>query len=55
MYVLDMFDADLKRLGLHEVVRAMCFGINISIPNFYTILEMYYSASGTFLTPFVYL
>ena len=51
MYVLDVFDADLKRLGLHEAVRATCLRINISIPNFYAILEMYCPASGTFFTP----
>ena len=50
MYMMDMFEADLKRLRLHEAVRASCFGINISIPNFYTVLEMYCPASGTFFT-----
>ena len=34
MYVLDVFKTDLKQLGLHEAVKAMCFGINISIPSF---------------------
>ena len=51
MYVLDAFDADLKHLGLHEVVRATCFKINISIPNFYAILKMYCSTLGMFFTP----
>ena len=50
MHVLDVFDADLKRLGPHEAVRATCFEINISIPNFYAILEMYCPVSGTFFT-----
>ena len=50
MYVSDVFKVDLKQLGLHEAVRATCFGININIPNFYVVLEMYYSASGTFFT-----
>jgi len=49
--VLDIFKVDLKRFGLYEVVRATCFGINISIPTFYAIIEMYYPASGTFFTP----
>ena len=50
MYVLEVFDTDLRRLGLHEAVRATCFRINISILNFYDILEMYCSTSGTFFT-----
>jgi len=45
-----MFEDDLKRLGFHEAVRAMCFGININIPNFYAILEIYCSVSGMFFT-----
>ena len=49
--MLDVFEAPLKRLGLYEVVRATCFGINISIPTFYAIMEMYSLASGTFFTP----
>ena len=51
MYALEVFDADLKRLGLHEAVSATCFGINISVPTFYAILEMYCLALGTFFTP----
>ena len=50
MYVLKAFEANLKRLGLYEAVRATCFRINISVPTFYAILEMYYSASGTFFS-----
>ena len=50
MYVLDVFEADLKRFGLHEAVRATCFVININILNFYTVLEMYCPVSGTFFT-----
>ena len=51
MYVLNVFDTDLKWLVLHEAVKATCFGINISIPNFYAILEMDCPTSGTFFTP----
>jgi len=51
MYVLEAFEADLKRLGLYEAVRAICFGINISVPTFYAVLEMYFLALGTFFTP----
>ena len=40
LYVLDIFKVDLKRFGLYEVVRATCFGINISIPTFYAIMKM---------------
>jgi len=50
MYVFDVIDADLKQLGLYKAVRATCFGMHINIPNFYTILEMYCPASGTFFT-----
>jgi len=39
------------RLGLYEAIRATCFEISISIPTFYTILEMYYPVSGTFFAP----
>ena len=42
---------DLMRLELYEGFRATCFRINISIPTFYAILEMYYPVSGTFFTP----
>jgi len=48
--VLDIFGADLKRLGLYKAVRATCFGNNTSIPTFYAIMEMYCPASGTFFT-----
>jgi len=51
MYVVVVFDTDLRRMGLHGVVRAAYFGINSSIPNFYTILELYCSTSCTFFTP----
>ena len=51
LYVLEVFVEDLMRLGLYEVVRATCFGISISIPTFYAILEMYCPASRTFFTP----
>jgi len=51
MYVLGVFDGDLKWLGLHEAVIATCFGININIPNFYAILEIYCPTLGTFFTP----
>ena len=50
LYVLEMFTDDLMRLGLYEAVRATCFGININIPTFYAILEMYCPTSGIFFT-----
>ena len=50
LYVLKAFADDLKQLGLYEVVRAICFGISISILTFYAILEMYCLVSGTFFT-----
>ena len=51
MYVLELFDEDLKRLELHEAIRSTCFGINISVPTFYAILKLFYPASGMFFTP----
>ena len=46
--MLKVFETDLRRLGLHESVRATCFGINISILNFYAILELCYLESAYF-------
>jgi len=51
LYVLKYFDADLLRLGLHEAVRATSHGIEISVPNFFAIFELYCPASETFFTP----
>ena len=51
LYVLEVFADDLMLLGLYEAIRATCFGISISIPTFYAILEMYCPVSGTFFTP----
>jgi len=48
MYVLEVFDTDLRQLQLYEAIRATCFKINISISNFYAILEMHYPTSGMF-------
>jgi len=44
MYVLEVFNTDLRQLGLHKAVRVTCFGINIAI------LELYCPVSGTFFT-----
>jgi len=33
LYVLEYFGEDLQRLRLHEVVRAACYGIEVSVPN----------------------
>ena len=51
LYVLSHFEEDLKRLGLYEAVRATCYGIQMSVANFYTIFELYCQAKGTFFTP----
>ena len=51
MYMLEVFAVDLKWLGLYEAIRATCFSINISVPTFYAIFEMYCLASGMFFTP----
>jgi len=50
MYVLEVFEADLKLLGLHEAVKATCFRININVPTFYAIFEIYCLVSGRFFT-----
>jgi len=51
LYVLKYFKADLMRLGLHESIRATCHGMEISVPNFFAIFELYYPALRTFFTP----
>ena len=51
LYVLEHFDANLMKVGLHEAVRATCHGIKISVPNFFAIFKLYCLASGTFFTP----
>ena len=51
LYILEHFEEDLKRLRLYEAVRATCYGIEVTVPNFYAIFELYYPASGTFFTP----
>ena len=50
MYVLKVFKINLKRLGLYEAVRVSCFGININVPTFYAILEMYCLVPDMFFT-----
>ena len=50
LYVLAYFREDLKRLGLREAVRATCYGIQISVANFYAIFELYCPVIGTFFT-----
>ena len=37
LYVLTHFEEDLERLGLYEAVRATCYGIQMSVENFYAI------------------
>jgi len=46
LYVLDHFEEDLKRLRLYEAVRATCYGIQMSVVNFYAIFELYYAPQG---------
>ena len=40
LFVLNHFDVDLKKLGLHKVVRTTCHGIEISVPNSFAIFEL---------------
>ena len=51
LYVLAHFEEDLERLGLYGAVRATCYGIQMSVANFYAIFELYCPATGTFFTP----
>jgi len=51
LYVLAHFEEDLERLGLYEAVRATCYGIQMSVVNFYAIFELYCPGIGTFFTP----
>ena len=50
LHVLAHFEEDLERLGLREAVRATCYGIQMSVVNFYAIFELYCPATGTFFT-----
>ena len=51
LYVLAHFEEDLERLRLYEAVRVTCYGIQMSVANFYAIFELYCPAIGTFFTP----
>ena len=51
LYFLAHFEEDLERLGLYEAGRTTCYGIQMSVANFYAIFEFYYPGTGTFLTP----
>ena len=51
LYVFAHFEEDLERLGLYDAVRATCYGIQMSVANFYAIFELYCLATGTFFTP----
>ena len=50
LYVFEHFDEDL-RIGLHKVVRATCYGIEVNMPTFYAIFELCCPTSGNFFTP----
>jgi len=50
-YVLNEFSDELKRLRLYEAVRSTCNEMEISVPNFYAILELYCPFTGIFFTP----
>jgi len=49
-YVLDQFSGELERLGLYEAIRATYCRMEVSVPNFYAILELYYPSTRTFFT-----
>ena len=50
MYVLEQHDDELKWLGLYKAVWVTCYGIEVSIPNFYSLFELYCPSIGTFFT-----
>ena len=50
LYVLEYFEAELMKIGLHEAVRATCYEIEICVPSFFAIFELYCPATGTFFT-----
>ena len=49
-YVLKHFEAELKKIGLHEAVMATCHWMEINVPNFFAIFKLYCPATGTFFT-----
>ena len=51
LYILEDFGGDLKRLGLYERIRATRYKIEVSVPNFYALLDIYYPSFRTFFTP----
>ena len=51
LYVLEYFEEEQMKIGLHKAVRATCHGIKISISNFFAIFELYCPVMGTFFTP----
>ena len=51
LYVLAHFEGDRERLGRYEAVWTTCYGIQMSIANFYAIFKLYYLVTGTFFTP----
>ena len=50
MYVLEKFEDELKHLGLYEAVQATCYRIEVNVPNFYSIFELYHPLTGMFFT-----
>jgi len=50
LYVLEYFKEELMKIGLHEAVRATCYGIKISMPHFFVIFKLCCPATGTFFT-----
>jgi len=51
LYILAHFEEDLERLGFHEAIRTICYGIQMSVVKFYAIFELYCLVTGTFFTP----
>lgn len=50
-YVLSQFRGAFERLDLVDVIRAVKFGLPLSIQNFFNIMECYNSKTCTFFTP----
>jgi len=48
---LEQFSNELEKLGLYEVVQAASHGIEVSVPNFYSIFKLYCPSIRIFFTP----
>ena len=50
-FVLAKYETMLKLYELYDAMQATRLGVDISVPNFFAMLEQYNPHSGTFFTP----